>query len=187
MERVHAAHRPVCLNDPFEGQRALQTLRVGLCGTPTDAVTPVAPILAAFQGLPAKTGVGSDGLGPGKESLKSLATFQGSSAPASDVGTGHVLPGSGPVAHTRLLGPPTLLSRSHWRTAPCVVSCVRWVLSFGPTEARGSFPQQDSHLHLPTSPPTPTRLSPAQPTFSKGISSSAAVLGFRSALWRTLP
>lgn len=45
-------------------------LTAGLCWAPTDHITPVAPVLAASEGLRAKRqGLGSDGLEAGEESL----------------------------------------------------------------------------------------------------------------------
>lgn len=77
---VRAAHKPVCLNDQFAGTVSTPDAEGWACWTPTDPVTPVAHVFVAVRGLPARTGVGGDGLEPGKESLDRLTAFQGSSA-----------------------------------------------------------------------------------------------------------
>ena len=88
----------------------LQMLRAGLCWTPTDHITPVAPVLAATKGLPPKrAGAGTNGLESGKESLDRLAALQGSWTRASEVRISCILPRRGPTAYTHLLGSQLLL------------------------------------------------------------------------------
>lgn len=82
----------------------LQMLTAGLCWTPTDHITPVAPVLAASGVLPAKRqGLGSDGLEPGKESLGCLHFRE--LGQASEVGTDCIFPHHSPTAHTHFLAP----------------------------------------------------------------------------------
>lgn len=53
-------------------------LRAGLCWTPADPILPVGPVLAASEGLLARTeGLRSDQLEPGKESLTGWLHFRG--------------------------------------------------------------------------------------------------------------
>lgn len=85
-------------------------LRPGLCWTAPDHVRPVAPVLAASEGLPdKKEGLGSDGLKPGKQNLDRLGILQGSWARAIKVGTGLHPPPLGPYYPHIPLVLPTFL------------------------------------------------------------------------------
>lgn len=87
-------------------------LRAGLCWTATAPVTPAAPLSGAVKGPPAKTGVGSDGLESGMESLDRPTIFQGSSAWAVKLGLAESSPARVPLFM------PTLLVPSSSETTP---------------------------------------------------------------------
>lgn len=103
-EWVQETHRPVSLNDQIAGPGSAPDVDRWVCWTPTDHITPVAPVLAAPEGLPAKTQEpGSDGLEPGRKSLGCLHFRE--LAQASEVGTDCIFPHRSPADHTHFLAP----------------------------------------------------------------------------------